>query len=58
MEIINAGIAQQIVDTVKDVCQQNINFIDASGINVVNLRAFYAMCNAYITHCKGSKNPC
>ena len=36
MEIINAAIAQQIVDTVKDVCQQNINFIDASGMIIAS----------------------
>lgn len=29
---INRTLAQQIADTVKDVCGQNINFIDQSGI--------------------------
>lgn len=28
MELISRAMAQQIVDTVKDVCSQNINFID------------------------------
>ena len=36
MEMINSTIAQQIVDTVKDVCQQNINFIDASGMIIAS----------------------
>lgn len=29
---INKTLAQQIVDTVKDLCGQNVNFIDCSGI--------------------------
>lgn len=32
MEIISKEAAQQIVDTVKDVCSQNINFIDEKGM--------------------------
>lgn len=36
VEIINAGIAQQIVDTVKSVCDQNINFIDSSGMIIAS----------------------
>lgn len=29
---INKALAQQIVDTVKDLCGQNVNFIDCSGM--------------------------
>lgn len=29
---INRALAQQIVDTVKDLCGQNVNFIDCSGM--------------------------
>ena len=36
MELISKAIAQQIVDTVKDVCSQNINFIDAKGIIIAS----------------------
>lgn len=32
MEMISREAAQQIVDTVKDVCSQNINFIDENGL--------------------------
>ena len=31
-EQIDRKLAQQIVDTVKDVCGQNVNFIDGSGL--------------------------
>lgn len=34
--IINQKIAQQIVDTVKDVCGHNINFIDESGMIIAS----------------------
>jgi predicted ABC-type ATPase len=33
MEIVSREAAQQIVDTVKDVCSQNINFIDEKGLS-------------------------
>ena len=33
MEIVSREAAQQIVDTVKDVCSQNINFIDENGLS-------------------------
>ncbi len=36
MELISKAIAQQIVDTVKDVCSQNINFIDTKGIIIAS----------------------
>ena len=36
MELISRAMAQQIVDTVKDVCSQNINFIDEKGIIVAS----------------------
>ena len=36
VELISKAIAQQIVDTVKDVCSQNINFIDAKGIIIAS----------------------
>lgn len=39
MELISKAIAQQIVDTVKDVCSQNINFIDAKGIIIASTDA-------------------
>lgn len=34
--IINQKIAQQIVDAVKDVCGQNINFIDENGMIIAS----------------------
>ena len=33
MEIVSREAAQQIVNTVKDVCSQNINFIDENGLS-------------------------
>ena len=33
MKIISKEAAQHIVDTVKDVCSQNINFIDEKGLS-------------------------
>ena len=33
MEIVSREAAQQIVDTVKDVCSRNINFIDEKGLS-------------------------
>lgn len=36
MGIISRNMAQQIVDTVKDVCGQNINFIDDKGIIIAS----------------------
>lgn len=36
MEVISKAIAQQIVDTVKDVCNQNINFIDEKGMIIAS----------------------
>ena len=36
MNIITQDIAQQIVDTVKDVNNQNINFIDDKGIIIAS----------------------
>ena len=33
MEIVSREAAQQIVDTVKDVFSQNINFIDEKGLS-------------------------
>lgn len=36
MNIISRNMAQQIVDTVKDVCGQNINFIDDKGIIIAS----------------------
>lgn len=36
MNIITQDIAQQIVDTVKDVSNQNINFIDDKGIIIAS----------------------
>lgn len=36
MELISKSIAQQIVDTVKDVCNQNINFINEHGIIIAS----------------------
>ena len=33
MKIISKEAAQHIVDTVKDVCSQNINFIDENGLS-------------------------
>lgn len=36
MELISRAMAQQIVDMVKDVCSQNINFIDEKGIIVAS----------------------
>lgn len=36
MELISQSSAQQIVDTVHDVCRQNINFIDERGIIIAS----------------------
>jgi carbohydrate diacid regulator len=36
MEVISKAIAQQIVDTVYDVCDQNINFIDEKGMIIAS----------------------
>lgn len=33
MKIISKEAEQHIVDTVKDVCSQNINFIDENGLS-------------------------
>ena len=44
MELISRAMAQQIVDTVKDVCSQNINFIDEKGIIVASRFPFDRAC--------------
>ena len=36
MNIINKKTAQQIVDTVKDVCGHNINFINENGMIIAS----------------------
>lgn len=38
--IINRKTAQQIVDTVKDVCGQNINFINERGYIIASTDAW------------------
>lgn len=51
MEIVSREAAQQIVDTVKDVCSQNINFIDEKGLSEDTL------CRVVIVHLNVRYNP-
>ena len=56
MEIVSREAAQQIVDTVKDVCSQNINFIDEKGLSEdalcrVVIRVNSAMPSSYTVLC-------
>lgn len=44
MEIVSREAAQQIVDTVKDVCSQNINFIDEKGLSEDTLCRVVIVC--------------
>ena len=38
---ITRVLAQQIVNTVKDLCGQNVNFIDCSGTIFANIGMFH-----------------